>query len=244
MGSSVNKSFALTSAFLLIVTSLSIVTIESATAQTPPASAFTVSTVSGSYVVPTTYSTNPYTGANTTSLGYTVVYFNIVFTIQNPPNASAYILELKGHYTSEWSPLWNGPNNVTAFASSGSQTVITIYGNNSTPLGQASANNIFLYYSDYTLFNIPLGGQLDFRLQAIYGPYGWRGALIFGNAGAFSSVQTVKIPNSFPSGSVSPNSSTSTPTVSELPALAVIPLFASVFVVLTIIKFRKTCQKK
>jgi len=241
MGSSISKISELILIAILGISSLSAI-VGPAFAQTPPT--FSISSISGSYVVPTTYSTNPYTGANTTSLGYTVVYFNIVFTIQNPPNASAYILELKGHYTSEWSPLWNGPNNVTAFASSGSQTVITIYGNNSTPLGQASANNIFLYYSDYTLFNIPLGGQLDFRLQAIYGPYGWRGALIFGNAGAFSSVQTVKIPNSFPSGSVSPNSSTSTPTVSELPALAVIPLFASVFVVLTIIKFRKTCQKK
>lgn len=198
---SVSKSFALILTLVMAISFLSLIIVKPACAQTPSTPSFSLSTVSGSYVVPTNYSINPYNGANVTNLGYTVIYFNITVTIQNSPTASCYILEYKGHYTSQWSTLWNGPNNVTAFASSGSQTVITIWGDNSVPLGQAPASQIsFYYYDDMLMNDVPLGSQIDFRLQAVK-ESGWRGSVIFGDASAFSAVQTVTIPNELASTS-------------------------------------------
>lgn len=184
-----------------------------------------ISTASGSYVIPTKYSINPYTGANVTNLGEIVDSFNITLTFENSPTAQFYDVQYKGHYTSQWSNIYLGQYNVTTFASYGTQTSVTFYCNNTTPLGQSPANWLNVYYSG-TLYPItlPLGGQLDFRVQAINGTVGLAGLggyIIIGNMSAFSAVQTVTIPKSF---SVSP-SSTSIP---ELSAIAVIPLVVSI----------------
>jgi hypothetical protein len=222
-------------------------------AQTPPTPVFNVSTITGSYTVPTTYSTNPYTGAKVTTQGYTVTYFNITFTIQNPPFFTVqnppitssymsyyYVLEYKGHYTSQWTPLLVPDSNITVPASSGSQTVITIGGN-------PGSNQISLRYSDFWEITVPLGGQLDFRLQAVSsnGAYIPRDSyLVQGNVSAFSAVQTLTIPNDFTSTSASPSpTSTSTATVPELPTWIILPLFA-VIILLSTVFIRKRIPEK
>jgi len=257
---SISKSFSLVLIVLLAVSSLMMA--KPAFAQTPPTPVFNVSTITGSYTVPTTYSTNPYTGAKVTTQGYTVTYFNITFTIQNPPFFTVqnppitssymsyyYVLEYKGHYTSQWTPLVEVDSNITIFASSGSQTVLTLSGN-------PSSNSITLQYvnapypnADSGLIIVPLGGKVDFRLQAVSS----NGAfipnysyLVQGNVSAFSAVQTVTIPNNFTSTSASPSptsTSTPTPTVPEFPTWIILPLFA-VIILLSTVFFRKRIPKK
>ena len=245
--SSIGKSFTLFLILIMAFSCLSLLMVKPASGQTVAIPTFIIRTVSGSYVVPTTYSTNPYTGVKITNLGYTVDSFNITVNIQNQPSAQFYILQYKGHYASQWSAIGLMQYNVTAFASSGAQTTVTFWGNNTTPLGQSSANPLNLYYiyfpninnsQKYMLTSIPLGGQLDFRLQAVNGTVGERvfgGWIVNGNLSAFSAIQTVTIPT-FNSTS---SSTSSTPVVPEFPALAILPLCLSMFFVVMIVRHRK-----
>jgi hypothetical protein len=245
MGSSVNKSFALALTLLLIATSLSIITVKSAFAEAPSTPVFTISTLSGSYSVPTTYSTNPYNGANITNPGYTVNYLNITITIQNSPTTQYYFLEYKGHYTSNWSAFYSNEFNATVSASSGSQTVIDIWGNNVTT---ESRDQITLHYLSYNIENLPFGSQIDFRLQAINGTSGssYYGPIVVGEVSTFSGVQTVTVPTSYsPITSIQPSEiPTATNAVPELSILAVILLFVSILAVSVIVEYKNGCKKK
>ena len=89
----------------------------------------------------------------------------------NSPLATAYLLEVKGHYTSDWDYLtmdysMGGIINITAFASSGAQTVITLSG--------SGGSQVELGFSDHWSITVPSGGKLDFRLEAINGEVGSR----------------------------------------------------------------------
>ena len=243
--SGIGKSFALILILIAVMSGLSLIIVNSAFAQTPPTPVFSVSTVNRAYLVPATYSTNPYTGANVTKPGYTVNTFNITFTVQNEPSVTCYELEYKGQFSSQWSDsVWISPYNVTAFASSGSHTIITFWGNNATGFfGQSPANEISLYYGGNWGINVPLGSQMDFRLQAVSGETVSGetvtlliGDAVLGNVSSWSAPVTVTIPET----SVSP---TTTPTVSELPTIIVIlPLCLSVFFVALILRHRKTAN--
>jgi len=240
----IGKSFASILILMLVVSGLSLIMVNSAFAQTPPTPVFSVSTISRSYVVPTTYSTNPYTGANVTKLGYTVNTFNITFTVQNEPSVTCYELEYKGHFSSQWGDsVWISPYNVTAFASSGSQSVITFWGNNATGfLGQSPANEITLYYGGDWGINVPLGSKIDFRLQAVSGETPIRlliGYEVLGNVSSWSAPVTATIPET----STFVSSATAS-TVPELPTIIVIlPLCLSLFFVAMILRHRKTANQ-
>jgi hypothetical protein len=182
---------------------------------------FSLSNVSNTDVIPTRYSTDPYTGANITNLGYTVCSLNITIIVQNNPQTTAYELEVKGHYASQWNSPSVDDYNVTAFASNGSQTAITLYGDNNT---SGQENQIFLQYGGHWGINVPFGGQLDFRLQSVSGETPIRvlfGYEVLGNVSSWSQVQTVTLPDySDATTIVSPNPTltpapTSTPTIPE-----------------------------
>jgi hypothetical protein len=231
---------------ILTLTITSLIMVESANAQTPSTPIFNVKTTSGYYAVPTTYSTDPYTGATITNHGYTVNSINITFTIKNTSNTSFYLLQFKGHYISQWSTLYEDGYNVTTFASSEPQTILTIFGTNSSgPIGQTPANEITLYFSDDWAINLALGSQIDFRLQAVSGSlyvsplYGANHQLAVGEASDWSNTQTVTLPET--SASTSPNS-TPTPAVPEFPSLVVLPLFLSMLFVAVILRHRKTAS--
>lgn len=246
-----SKGLASVLILMIAVSSLSLIMVKPAFAQTPSTPVFSVSTISGSYVVPTTCTTDPYTGANVTNLGYTVYSFNITFTVKNVPPTYAYILGYKGHFSSKWGSLSpvNGYN-VTAFASSGSETVITIWGDNATGwLGKSQTNEIWLYYGSSWGIDVPYGSQIDFRLQAVSGNLQFINPLILyevvGNVSDWSAGQTVTIPEPSTSATASPTPTpASTPTVSELSWLVIVPLLLAVFSVAAILRHRKTANLK
>lgn len=166
---SISKSFSLLLIVLLAVSSL--IMAKPAFALTSSTPTFSLNTVSNSTVIPTTYSTDPYTGANITNLGYTIITFNVILTIQNTQPTTAYLLEVKGHYSSSWQTPSIDDYNITAFASSGSQTVITLDGDNESA---SVANQISFNYGGHWGIDVPFGGQLDFRLQSVSGNIGAR----------------------------------------------------------------------
>jgi hypothetical protein len=221
----------------------SVTTFKQANAQTIPSPTFSVETPNATYQVPTTYSTDPYTGANITNQGYTVNSINITFTIQNEPNTSFYLLQYKGHYSTEWRTLNKDGYNITTSVSSGLQTILTICGNNATnPITSATQisppNQITFYYTNDWEINLALGSQMDFRLQAVSGSlhadpvYGANYQLAVGNISNWSKTQTITIPASSPSSSPSP-------IVPELSSLVIAPLLLSVFSVAVIVRHRQ-----
>jgi hypothetical protein len=212
--------------------------VDSAFAQVPSTPTFSVNTVSSSNVTPTTYSNDPYTGTNITNLGYTVTTFNVTITVQNTPLTSAYLLEVKGHYSTNWYNPTIDDYNITAFASNSSQTIITLYGSNES---ESVANQIFLQYDGHWGIDVSFGGQVDFRLQAVSETAEYRvigGWSVVGSVSDWSAVQTVTVPNFSTSTSTSP-----TPFVPEFPALIILPLFA-VATLLSIVFIRTLSKKK
>jgi hypothetical protein len=235
----INKRFALILIGIIAISSVDLLIVKPVNAQTPPTPSFIISTVSGTTVIPTTYSTNPDTGANITNLGYTIASFNVTITIQNNPQTTAYELDVKGHYSSQsqWQNPWGDEGNVTAFASSGSQTVITLYGDNqSEAVPEYVPNEIFLQFGGHWGIDVPFGGRVDFRLQAVSGETPIReliGYEVLGNVSDWSPIQTVTVPD-FSAVTVSPTPTlTPTSTVPEFPTWIILPLFA----VMTLLSF-------
>lgn len=237
----ITKNFSLMIAVILVISSLLIA--KPTNAQTPSAPTFSVNTPSATYQVPTTYSTDPFTGATITNQGYTVNSINITFIIQNTLNTSFYLLQYKGHFSSQWSTLYQDGYNITASTSSQPQTILTIFGTNySGPIGQTPANEVTFYFSGDWAINLALGSQIDFRLQAISGSlwvnplYGANYQSAVGEASDWSNTQTITIGET--SFSTSPHP-TSTPTIPELPTLAIAPLLVSILAILIVLKLKK-----
>ena len=244
----IGKAFALFLTLMAAMSCLTLLTDKPANAQIVLVPTFTLSTETSSYEIPSTYSTNPYTGANVTNLGYTLVSYNVSITIQNSQQVTAYMLGVKGHYGSQWNIPGIDEYNVTAFASTGSQTVITLYGDNKT---SGQPNEIFLQYGGHWGINVPFGSLLDFRLQAVRGETPIRvlfGYEVLGNVSDWSSVQTtggVAVIRIMPTVSPNPtHTPTSTPAVPEISWLVIVPLLLSVVSVAVIIRHRKTVKLK
>ena len=99
----------------------------------PAVPEFTLSFVDNSYDVPTTSSTDPYTGQVVTHQGYHVQQADLVMTIKNQPlvyqyNGSFYYnINLKGHYAQwdEWSEWFKADEMPLANATSPS-TLLTL----------------------------------------------------------------------------------------------------------------------
>ena len=194
---------------------------------TPTVPEFTVQWQNLSYQVPTTYTTNSYTGQNVTNPGYYVDNSSIVLTITNQPFVSFidtiggspwnislfYNIQEKGTYEETW-------HNITYSggqprATSDQYTVLTYpvrhYSNapDEYPLGDISVQ-------------IPEGGQIDFRVQAMIGYFHkWAIPLspwVFeGQTSGWSSTQTITV-------SSNASSPTPIPTVPELPWTYILPL--------------------
>ena len=159
---------------------------------------FTVELVDHSYDVPTTYSTDPYTGDTITHGGYHVENRTIDIRIKNQPFASYrndndslvtlyYNIRVKGYFEQEWRELYSSPN--------------------------------YLYRSDseYTVRSYVLGkdgkwffpddGKVDFQVEALIGyntkifegwtVWGESYNLIFtGESSGWSNTQTITISKS------------------------------------------------
>ena len=246
-----NRAFTLLLIGVIAFSCLSILTVKPASAQKPATPTFTVSIDNSTYTTPATITTDPYTGANVTNAGHTTVSIRVTVTIQNSTQATAYLLGIKGHYSTQWQYPWQDDYNITAFASSDSQTVLTFSGNNATG---AATNQIFLRYGgNYDWgFDVPFGGKLDFQLQAVNGETPMRvlfGYAVYGEVSGWSTIQTVDVPDfaATATATVSPNptlmtspSPTAVPSAPEFPALATVPLLLSALALVLILKHRKT----
>lgn len=170
---------------------------------TPTVPEFTVEVFDNSYDVPTTYSTDPYTGDNVTHGGYHAARRTIEVKIKNQPFIPFtdsdgreikfyYNIRIKGHYE-EW----------------GSEFDV-VYNFGEMPTRSNSEYTAISYHSDGTYsFNLsPVSrylevspdGEVDFQVQALIGfPYeevigGSRFWFFTGETSEWSNTQTLRIP--------------------------------------------------
>jgi hypothetical protein len=152
---SISKGFALFFILTMVISSLSLIMVKPALAQSVPE--FTLKFEAYPYDVPTTYGIDPNTGKNVTiEEGYHVRNESIVFTIKNQPITNLfYNIRYKGHFGDGWTELYsysqystesinNSPGNLIPQSNSG-YTVITIP-------------------ADYPFVN---GATIDFQVQAL-----------------------------------------------------------------------------
>jgi hypothetical protein len=157
----ISKGFSLLLLVILAVSSL--MTVESVSAQSipkPSVPSFTIKIIDTSYDVPTTYSTDGYTGENITHPGRHVSQNSIQFTIRNQaftPNVDGntlslyYIIRTKGHFIDidKWTifPTLQLDKSGYISAQSGADTVLILPGG----------------------LSFPANSQIDYQVQAILG---------------------------------------------------------------------------
>jgi hypothetical protein len=223
-----NKNLAIVLILTIAFSSLSLLTVKPATAQSiakPSVPSFTVTFISSSFLVAGTATTNPYTGQNQTTSSYRVWNNTIQLTIQNQPEYSDgknnlyYNIQMKGHFEENWTEIYRGI--IYPLQSNSNSTTVISYKQNG--MGQFNMGNQEI--------SLPEGSQLDFQVQAQIGfftatPYGIVGHPIpLGATEVFTSkassgwsnTQTITI------GEIS-TSPTPTPAVPEFPSWTILLL--------------------
>jgi hypothetical protein len=199
----------------------------------PPFPQFTLKFIDASYDMPTTYSTNPYTGENVTHQGYHVDNRTIEISILNSNFAATfdklfflyYNVQIKGHSVENWT-------NLLPYVPD-------------SPSGLLPQSD-----SQYTIISesvqsLPTNVPLDFRVQSFL----VNQTLNFDIIGTsdWSNTQTITMPTS--SASTSPNQTQSptntvspTPTVPEISWLAILLLFVATLFIAVKLRHRKTAK--
>jgi hypothetical protein len=120
---------------------------------TAPVPEFTVKLVNHPYDIPTTYSTDPYTGENITHAGYRVDNKSIEITVKNQPITSDgsgtkiyYNVCYKGHYEENWRNFFTIDN---------------------YPVQSVSEYTVISLPRDH--FDFPVRAEVDFQVQALIG---------------------------------------------------------------------------
>ena len=144
---------------IFLVSCLSITQLAS-TASKPSVPQFTVKQVDRSYDVPTTYSTNQYTGETITNPGYHVQNLTIEVTIKNQPFTRSevfgnitglfYNVQAKIHSDNWPSTYSDSRNKYTVEPSASDYTIVTFILNSGD-------------------WYVSTGSQVDIRVQAVYG---------------------------------------------------------------------------
>ena len=252
----IGKTFALFLTLIIAMSCLTLLTIKPANAQSmtkPSIPKFALLFVNSSYSQGNDFLQNE----------------AIVISISNQPFTSYYVdnnsvdlyYKIRWNTSSSNSQFWWGnntvwlasncrrdPENGTVLNPNAKTTDIRldfVTNNYSVPLGLTPP-----------LPDIPVGGQVDFQVQALIGYYS--GAVWYGNSwfdwsssdlssSDWSRIQTITIPASSTSPNQTPNTTTSpsssltrTPTVPEFPLLVILPLFAFVLSVAVVYRYRKT----
>jgi hypothetical protein len=156
---------------LILASALHLGTVHASTPK-PSVPDFTVKLVNNWYDVPTTYSTDPYTGETVTHLGYRVDNITVELSIKNQPfDYSAngltyhlyYNIRTKPHFVEDWTelyPLADGPNSPYDWDNESWSY--------STYVSAPPESN-----SDFTILSLPAGypstAQVDFQVEAIVG---------------------------------------------------------------------------
>lgn len=173
---------------------------------TPYVPTFTVTLTNASYYTPTTYYTDPQTGATITKLGSFVNAENLTFTIENQSNTTFYNIRWTTAYMNYSNPIYGELNenfmNATVKSSSGLTTtwVATgIYGEFAL-----SYENVYGYSFPSTTYNFESGATIDFQVQALNAHPQFEPASYFngdmeeyyiiGEPSSWSQIQTIAIP--------------------------------------------------
>lgn len=222
------KSAALLFLLILTVSSLMMAKPASASIPKPSIPEFTVKLIDSSYDVPTTTTTDPYTGQQVThpsshveSRTLEVIITNVPFTSfivndgSNNWTANFYYnIRYKGHFEQNWHELYI-PIDSYLPRSSGSKTIFSAKGEYSLTEGLKMDSDTKVQIR--TTF--PPDAQIDFQVEAMvghtHGVYASSGAVFEGETSDWSNTQTLTISdNSTPT-----NSGTSaTPNPSVLPS--------------------------
>lgn len=162
----------------------------------PSVPEFTVKLVDKSYDVPTTYSTDPYTGEKVTHEGYHVEKIGIQIKIKNQPFVPYYDdsrgwnigfdynIRMKGHFSEEWSYLYRASDGFPPQWSDSDYTVITY------------TDGVF----GTQMIDLPPNAQVDFQVEAMIGythrvvDGGFAPWRFTGEKSGWSSTQTITIP--------------------------------------------------
>jgi hypothetical protein len=213
----VPKSFILFFYFLLILTLLSSITIETTfgSTQKPSVPQFTVKLIDRSYDVPATQSIDPYTGENVTIPSHRVENRTITVTIDNQAFASKllYDIRVRGHFSKAWTEVYQ-PSDGFPIQSDSEYTVLSF----------SSTGGDYFYGSQSAMIRAPSGGQVDFQVEAMNGvvshvvsiPVPDTGWIFTGETSDWSDTQTLTIPAS--ETATTPNTSSSqTTSVTAIP---------------------------
>lgn len=259
-----NEKIVLALILVMALSTLSMTTVKSASAQsipTPSGPTFTLKLIQASYDVTTT---NPYSGTVTTTQ---VDNSTIQVTIKNQPftysyNGTTYSLyydvQTKGHFENDWTDCY------PLISRLASQPVYnTTTSQYSEPLAEFINNNPIQSNSEYTVLSIsaatyPPNSELDFRVQAIVGHESqyfvadhiyppnighYQTGIIFDLASGWSNIQTINLANGSVSTSTSPTP-ISTAAVPELSWLTIIPLLVGVLYIVIVLRHQKTTKMK
>ncbi len=222
-----NKSFAVLFILIMAISSLSVIMIEPAFAQSipkPSVPQFSIQVVDHSYDIPTTNTTDPYSGKQIINPGYHVNDVIVEGKIKNQPftpygNIDFYYnISYRGHFAGEWRKLF-GSEDVDFLKQS--------YGSEYTGFNISRYNAIELHEGD----------QIDVRIEAVIGSETWGFAsawpyrILNGEVSGWSDTLTVTVSTDITSsntyattidGSTYPtltsqSLATSTPTINPTP---------------------------
>lgn len=248
---------------ILLISSSSLMIVESANAQTipkPSVPEFTMKYSDYSYDEPPVYGIDPNTDERVVVVkGYHVDNRSIQFSIKNQPftpftdPSSGRTIDLfyniKYKVGSEWISMFGGER---MFYAGRTDSNFSPY----VEFGYPIQN----YNSQYTIitFNfldVPRNGNMDIQVQALEGYtnssivgeshifFATYYYAFYGEKSGWSSTQTINLADGSVSNSNAPNP-TPTPTVPELSWLAIVPLLLSLFSVAIVLRHRKTANLK
>jgi hypothetical protein len=213
---------------IAILTASSIIMVEAASGTTKPAvPEFTVQFVDNSYDVPTTYTTDPYTGQQITNQGYRVENKCIVVKIKNQqfqPFKNEYEqtidlyynIRIKGHYEENWTVLYSPVYGIPKQSADSDYTVFSYTWNEQ---GDTWLGSWYI--------TLRYGAKADFQVQAMIGriadPGPFSAEVFEGELSDWSSTQTIAIGEIAPTVTPTnqPVQSTPAPTQTATPDQAV-----------------------
>jgi len=268
-----SKSLALVLTLVVAISSLSLLMIKTVSAQTinaPSVPEFSLRLVKHTFDLPPTSTIDPFTGQNTKIGGEQWEWLTVDVIIRNQNfrgsasllsySGLMYSVRFKGHYAQNWSDvsatsalgaeLEAGP--YLPQNSNASYTIFSIMINPNGPsedryLGSALPLYQLPPYDRPTSYiDAPLGGQVDFQVEALAGtisesPRSTGGWTFKGQESGWSNTESI-ILNEADATTVALTSYT--PTVSELSWFVILPLLLSVFSVAVIVRHLKNRNKK
>jgi hypothetical protein len=167
---------------------------EPASIPKPSVPEFTVDFFDSSYDVPTTYSTDPYTGETITHEGYRVENRTIEVKIKNQPYVHSeeyklwYNIRIKGHFEDNWKELYSPEGYIQ---DSGAEYTVRSYGSGGSEYGINTLSKSIVFSAH---------AEVDFQVEALIG-HSHRDASTFlspwvfeGEVSGWSTTQTIIIP--------------------------------------------------